>query len=537
MDRSFHSLFASVATIGFLLLLSGCSQRPSDVDLIFINGAEPESVDPAVITGQLEGRLCNALLEGLARRDAKGNVIPGAASQWELSDQGRVYTFTIRSEAKWSNGDPVTAYDFEWSWKRILLPETACKYAEILFIIKNAEAFNKGQLTDFNEVGIKALDKQTLRVELTAPAAFFPGLVAFTTYRPVHRPTIEEYGDLWYRPENFVGNGAYLLHDWKINDRVKLKKSETYWDRDQVQLKRIDALAISSATTAFNIYATNQADLILDKGLVPPLLIEKLRKRKDFHSYTYLASYFYRFNCSRPPFDDPNVRKAFSLAIDKLSIVEGITKAGEVPAPTYVPPGLEGYESPAGLQPDMDEARRLLAEAGFPKGKGFPRVTLLYNSSDLNKQIAEAIQGMWKRELGILVELRNQAWATYLNSMSTLDYDIARSSWVGDYADPNTFLDCFVTGRGNNRTGWSHQEYDRLLANANLELDPAKRMSMMSEAEKILVEDEMPIVPLYYYVGILFYDKDRIGGIEPNLVAEHPLQEMYLKSSTPKENQ
>ncbi|MFZ5806891.1 MAG: peptide ABC transporter substrate-binding protein [Verrucomicrobiota bacterium] len=509
--------------------MANCNHRPKDADFIFINGSEPQSLDPAIVTGQIEIRLCNALFEGLTTRDACGVAQPAMAKSWEISPDGLVYTFHLRENIRWSNGDAITAYDFEKSWKRVLEPETASRYAEIMYFIKNAEAYNKDALKDFSQVGIRALDERTLQVKLHSPAAFFPDVVAFTTYLPVHIPTIEKYGDRWTHPQNIVSNGAYVLRAWKINDRVELEKNPFYWRKDSVAFNRVHALAVSKANTAFNLYSTGQADLILDKGMVPAVLIQELRKQADFHANPFLATYFYRFNVTRAPFNDIRVRKAFALAIDKQRIVEKITKAGEPIAPSFTPPGIPGYTPPDGLAYNPSLAKKLFTDAGFAEGKNFPRVSLLYNKTDLNEQIAVEIQAMWQEILGVTIELRNQEWATYLNALNHLDFDIARSSWVGDYNDPNTFLDCFLTGRGNNRTGWSHAQYDSLMKQAASTLDAKRRFELLQQAEKILVEQELPIVPLYFFVGINLYNAQKLDGIHPNVVDEHPLREMRWK--------
>jgi len=291
----------------------------------------------------------------------------------------------------------------------------------------------------------------------------------------------------------------------------------------------VDALAVTKSTTALNLYLTGQADLIIDKSLVPAVLIEKLRPRPDFHAFTFLANYFYRFNTTKKPFNDPRVRKAFSAAIDRERIVQRITKAGELPATSFVPPGLPGYEPVPGISYDPAKARQLLSDAGYAEGRNFPRVELLYNHTDLNEQIAVEIQAMWKDVLGVEIALRRQEWATYFKALDELDFDIARSSWVGDYPDPLTFLDCFVSGRGNNRTGWGLPAYDQLIEKSNFEPDPARRFELMREAEGLLVREHAPIAPIYYFTGIMFYDADKLGGIEGNLLDEHPLREMYWK--------
>jgi len=267
----------------------------------------------------------------------------------------------------------------------------------------------------------------------------------------------------------------------------------------------------------------------MDKGLVPNQLLDELKKRPDFHADPFLGVYFLRFNCTRPPFNDPRVRRAFALVIDKRLLVDKITRAGEKPADSLTPPGTGGYEPPLGLARDPDQARSLLVEAGYPGGKGFPRVSYLYSEGELNEGLAVEMQAMFRRELGVELDLQRQEWKVYLRSMSSLDYDLCRATWVGDYNDPNTFLGCFVTGDGNNRTGWSNPRYDALLADAAREPNPQRRFDLFREAERLLVAQQAPICPLYYYVGIQFYDSKRLGGIQANLLDEHPLKAMYWK--------
>lgn len=523
-----HRLSTAFCLLSTVFLLASCTGRPDNVDFIYINGPEPQSIDPAVLTGQPDGRISSSLFEGLTTRNARGEIIPGAAESWEHDGTHRIYTFHLR-EAFWSNGDPVTANDFAGSWRRILEPATACPYAEILFFIQGAEAFQKGELKDWSRVGVKIIDSRTLRVELRAPTPFFPQVAAFVTYQPVHLPSVARYGESWTRPGNIVCNGPYVLQDWIFNDRIELLRNERYWRKDSVRLRRVDALSVTKSNTALNLYLTGQADLIIDKSLIPAVLIEKLRPRPDFHAFTFLANYFYRFNTTRKPFNDPRVRQAFSAAIDRERIVQRITKAGELPATSFVPPGLPGYEPVPGVSYDAEKARRLLAEAGYPGGKNFPRIEVLYNHTDLNEQVAVEIQAMWKNVLGVDIGLRRQEWATYFKALDDLDFDIARSSWVGDYPDPLTFLDCFVSGRGNNRTGWSFPDYDRLIDKSNFEPDPTRRLALLREAEDLLVRQQSPIAPIYYFSGIMFFNANKLGGIEGNLLDEHPIREMYWK--------
>lgn len=526
-------IFLHLAFLLAALFFQACRPSTPRADLVFINGAEPETLDPAIITGQPEGRIAQALFEGLLRFNPSGRPEPGVAQSWEISPDGKTYTFHLRPNATWSDGRPVTAPDFVRSWQRTLEPATGSLYNYQLFYLKNAEAYASGEISDFSHVGVRAPDDLTLVVELNNPTPFFLDLCAFPTLFPVRTDLIERVGDDWIKPANILTNGAFLLEDWRINDRIRLKKNPAYWDANQVALDTVDILPISKANTAFNFYASGEADLLMDKGLAPPSLLEALMQRPDFHASPFLGIYFLRFNVTRPPFDDVRVREAFALTVDADSIVRRITRAGEIPASGFVPPGIEGYEPVPGPGFDPDRARALLAEAGFPNGRGFPLSVYLYSEGEVNEAIAVELQSVWRRELGVTIQLARQEWKVYLNSLSSLDYAIARSSWVGDYPDPNTFLDMFVSGGGNNRTGWSNPAYDRLIQEAAATPDPSSRFDLLRQAESLLVQQAIPIRPIFYYVGIQFYDPTRLGGIEGNLLDEHPIRAIFRKTPTP----
>ncbi|HEY5812767.1 MAG TPA: peptide ABC transporter substrate-binding protein, partial [Terrimicrobiaceae bacterium] len=344
------------------------------------------------------------------------------AESWTISDDKRTYTFKIRPNAKWSDGKPLTARDFAESWKRTLSPETAATYNYQLFYLKNAQAFAEGKITDFSQVGAKAIDGRTLEVILDNPTPFFLDLCATPPLHPVPTYRIKEFGDDWVKPGRMVSNGAYELEDWRINDKIRLRKNTHYWNFKGVALETVEILPISTATVAFNFYAGGLADLLIDKNLTPNALLDTLKTTPAFHTAPFLGIYFLRFNCSKPPFNDPRVRRAFAMTVDKRRIVEKITRAGELPAQGFVPPGIDGYQAIEELPSDFNEARRLLAEAGYPNGKDFPLTTFLYNESQQNRDIAVELQAMWHQELGVKVHLALQEWKVYLNSLFSLDY-------------------------------------------------------------------------------------------------------------------
>ena len=514
-----------------LLGQAGCFQRHEPADFVVINGPAPESLDPAIITSQADGRIVSALFDGLTRFNAvTAHAEPALAKRWEISGDGTVYTFHLRDGLKWSTGGRITAHDVVYSWRRAINPDTASDYAGMLFYVKNAEAINSGKLTDLSRLGVRAIDDKTVRVELTAPTPFFLELCAFWALAVVPEKAITQHGDQWCLRQPLPVSGSHTLEFWHVRDRVRLRKNTHYWDADNTRNNVVDFLPVEAPTTAINLYEAGQADIIWDKSLVPIELLDALSQRPDYHKFDYLGSYFVRFNTTKKPLDDPRVRKAMALAIDKAGLVAKYTKGGERLANHFVPPGTGNYTSPSGPAHDPGLAKRLLAEAGFPEGKGFPTdFEYLFNSSEVNKNIAVELQRMWHETLGIQVKLRQAENKVYLAAQSALDYHVTRSSWIGDYNDPNTFLDMFMTQNGNNRTGWSNAGYDRLIRLANATTDPPKRNALFREAETILIADELPIFPLFFYVGINIYHPDRIGGIHPNILDIHPISAIYAK--------
>ena len=514
-----------------LLGQAGCFQRHEPADFVVINGPDPESLDPAIITSQADGRIVSALFDGLTRFNAvTAHAEPALAKRWEISGDGTVYTFHLRDGLKWSTGGRITAHDVVYSWRRAINPDTASDYAGMLFYVKNAEAINSGKLTDLSRLGVRAIDDKTVRVELIAPTPFFLELCAFWALAVVPEKAITQHGDQWCLRQPLPVSGSHTLEFWHVRDRVRLRKNTHYWDADNTRNNVVDFLPVEAPATAINLYEAGQADIIWDKSLVPIELLDALSQRPDYHKFDYLGSYFVRFNTTKKPLDDPRVRKAMALAIDKAGLVAKYTKGGERLANHFVPPGTGNYSSPEGPTHDPVLAKRLLAEAGFPEGKGFPTdFEYLFNSSEVNKNIAVELQRMWHETLGIQVKLRQAENKVYLAAQSALDYHVTRSSWIGDYNDPNTFLDMFMTQNGNNRTGWSNAGYDRLIRLANATTDPPKRNALFREAETILIADELPIFPLFFYVGINIYHPDRIGGIHPNILDIHPISAIYAK--------
>ena len=511
-------------------LILGCSRHEPPADLTIINSVEPESLDPAIIVAQADMRVVQGLFEGLTRLEpVKARPVPGLAEKWEVSTNGITYTFHLRTNLVWSTGEPITADDVVYSWIRALDPKTASRYAGQLYYIKNAEDFNTGKIKDPSLVGVKALDKLTVQVQLAAPTAFFLDLCAFPTLAVVPQQAIEKYGDHWLTHKPMPTSGAYELEAWRLNDKIRLVKNPKYWDAANTQSSIIDFLPVGSPSTALNLYERGQADIVWDKGLIPAELLDVLLKRPDFHTFSYLGTYFIRFNTTHKPFDDPRVRQALAMAVDKELIVKKITRAGEVVTSHLVPDGTQNYTSPEGLSYNVEEARKLLAEAGYPGGKGFPRFEYLFDgaagaSGNIHEGIAIELQQMWRDALGIHMDLRQVETQVFWGTQSRLDYDLSRSSWIGDYNDANTFLGMFVTGDGNNETGWSSARYDELVHRANETIDVNKREKLFQDAESILVHDQVPIIPLYIYVGVNYFDTNKVQGIWQNVLDDHPLR-------------
>ena len=497
------------------------------------NGAEPQQLDPHTTTGVPEHRIASTLFEGLASIDPSDlRPVPAVAERWAVSDDGLVYSFTIRDAAAWSNGDPVTAEDFVYSWQRILSPGLASEYAYMLYCIKNAKAFNEGALTDFTQVGAKALDARTLEVTLERPTPYFLSMQVHNAWYPIHRATIERFGRIderatkWTQPGNLVGNGPFMLERWDPSELIRVVKNSRYWDSDNVRLAAVEFRPIDDQLTEERSFRTGE----LHATESVPLSKIDVYKRDNpgvLHIDPYLGTYVYRFNVTRPPFDNVLVRRAFAMAIDREKLVSHVLKGGQLPAPHFTPPNTAGYTCAASIPYDPAAGRDLLARAGYPGGAGLPPVELLYNTSENHKLIAEAVQQMWKADLNVQVSLVNQDWKVYLDSMNALDYQIARSGWIADYVDPNNFLECFLSGNGNNRTGYGSDAYDALIEKAGRTLDPQARFAVFQEAERLLLDD-CPLAPVYFYTRIYLKSPDVVGW-QPNILGFIPFKRLDIQ--------
>jgi len=504
-----------IALAAALLLstaLAACSGAESNVVngnragvLHMGNGADPQTLDPHVMSGNPEVTIARSLFEGLVTRNPYTLAVePGVAQSWAISEDRRVITFELNPSARWSNGDPVTAQDFVWSFQRALNPRLGNQLAYTLFPINNAQAYFTGQITDPGKVGVRALGDQRFELTLTHPTPYFLEILASYVAYPVHRPTVEAHGDAmarftpWTRPGNLVGNGPFKLEEWQLQRRVTVVKSDTYWDAQDVQLNAVIFHPIENAITEEHMYRVGQLHFTQQVPLnkIPGYAGQA---SSPYQQAPMLGTYYFLLNTLAAPVNDVRVRRALALAIDRDKLVATVLGGTESPAHGLTPPQVPDYQAPQLLAYDPQEARRLLAAAGYPGGKDWPGLEFAYNTSDNNRKIAVAVQQMWKDVLNIKVTLVNQEWKVFLDTVNEMDFQVARMGWIASYLDPNPFLDKFITGGGTNRTGFSNARYDDII----LQLAPGaktreQRLRLMLEAETILL-NQVPIIPIYTY--------------------------------------
>lgn len=502
-----------IAMAGLILAaLLACSQGESNVAsgnrngvLHFGNASEPQSIDPHVMSGSPEVNIASALYEGLVTRNpATLEMDPGVAERWEISDDGKVMTFYLNPEARWSNGDPVTAEDFVWSLRRSLHPDMGNQLAYILFSIVGAEAFSTGKLTDPAMLGVRALDSHTLQIELKNPNPYFLGILGTYPAYPVHRATVEAHGKFtdrftpWTRVENFVGNGPFTLAQWKINRRLVINKSETYWDADKVALTTVVFHPVEKEVSEEKMFRAGQLHYT---SRVPVNKIPVYQKITDspYHRAPMQGSYYLQFNIERSPVNDQRVRKALAMAIDRERLVKTVLLGTELANSALVPAGTPNYTSPDILRYNPEQARVLLAEAGYPEGQGWPGLEYLYNTSENHRSIAIALQQMWKDELNIDISLISQDWKVYLDTTTQKNFTMSRRGWIAADLNPAAFLAGFTSGNGNNDTGFSNSRFDEIMLKQGPETaDQAERLALMHEAEAILLQS-VAVIPLYTY--------------------------------------
>ena len=533
-----------VASTLLFLFLVGCGESETNVQsgnrtgtLHWGNGTEPQTLDPHIATGVPEHHIIGALMEGLVLKDRDTlKPIPGMAKAWTISDDGRVYTFTLRDNARWSNGDVLNAHDFVWSWWRALQPKLGNLYAYMHFPIANARQYYQGDIEDFSEVGVVAIDDLTLQVTLENPAPFFLQLLDHYSLFPVHRASIEQHGEpdergtRWTYAGNMVSNGPFKLAAWEINRSVIVDKNPHYYASDDVRLNRVVFHPTENQTTEERMFRAEQLHYTDD---VPIDKVETYRADKNpaLQINPYLGTYFYRINMSVPHLQDLRVRRALAMTIDRQLITDKVLKAGQIPAYAITPPNTLGYYPPSTFSFDPAAARKLLADAGYPNGDGFPVTEILYNTNEAHRKVAVAIQQMWLEHLNIEVKLLNQEWKVYLDSESNGDYQISRAAWIGDYVDPNNFLDMWLCASGNNRTGWCNPEYDRLiLEQAPSAATEVERRAIFKRAETILLED-LPVIPIYTYTSKHLVHPS-VKNVASNILNQNYFRDIYLQPAS-----
>ena len=540
------AFFICIGCLAATLLLGGCVRPGGRVvqgnhDQVFFwgNGSEPSDLDPQTTIGETESHIFNALFEGLVSVDAAyQHPVPGVAEKWDISPDGRVYTFHLRHNARWSNGDPLTSHDFIESYRRILSPALGAQYAEMFFNhveVINARAFWEGKITDFSQVGFEAPDPYTLIVHLKEPAAYFLQVCNHNSWYPVHLPTILKYGKFdekstaWTHPGNFVGNGPFRLKAWHSEQDLVVERDPNYWDAANVRLKEIHFLPTENLDTEERDFRAGQLHVTYE---VPHSKIDVYRQKAPqlLVISPYYGTYYYRLNVTHPVLKDARVRRALAMAVDRESIVRNVTRGGEQPAHHLTPPDPHGgYVCRAGIPTDFDGARRLLAEAGYPDGKGLPPVELLINTSANHRAVAEVIQQTWRDQLHIEATIVNQEFKVYLDTIHSLAYCAARSGWIGDYIDPFTFLGLMLSDGGNNDTGFANPEYDRLLARSRQTADPAARFELLQQAEALLLADA-PVAPVYFYTRV-YLKQPSVQGWEDNLQDRHMPKFIHLEET------
>jgi len=519
---------------------SGCKKRETDVvrgirEQVLHRGlaADLTGLDPHLETGLPEINVISALFEGLVGEDpVDGHPVPGVAESWNVTPDALTYTFHLRPNAKWSNGEPVTAADFTGSIRRVLTKSLGADNAAMLFVLANAESWYQGGLTDFSQVGVAAIDDRTLRLTLAHPAPYLLSLLSHPVWYPVHLPTLEKNGGAmkrdsrWTDPATFVGNGPFVLKANRRGEVIVTDKSPTYWDAATVRLNSIHFHPAADVDGEERAFRAGQ--LHITESL-PVAKVESYRRDQPdvLRISPFLDTYFYRLNTTRPGLDNKLMRQALSLALNRRAIVEKIIRGGQQPARSFTPPGLDGYVPPDGLKEDLARAKQLLAEAGYPDGKGLAPLEIMINVSGNHRAIAEAIQQMW-RQLGVQVEVNNMEMSSLFAKRRALDYSVLRAEWVADFADPKSFLDVFRGGSNNNHTGWNSLKYDAALHAADRTADPAARLKLLAEAEAVLM-DEVPIIPIYHFTTVRLVHP-AVRGWHPLPLDRHPYKHVWLEN-------
>ncbi len=518
--------------------LLGSCQKESQVDqatregiLLVGNSNEPKGLDPHIVSGLLEANILRALFEGLVTNDPESDTASPAGAALEVTPDATatVWTAKLRPGGRWSDGMPVTARDFAFSYQRILTPELGAKYAEMLYFLKGAEQFNKGVSKDFSTVGVEVIDDETLRLTLRGPTPYFREILKHYTWTAVPRHVVLKFGTIgqrgnpWTRPENIVGNGPYKLKSWRRTDHIEVERNPYYWNAANVTLNGVRFLPITNLYTEGRMFRDGQLHVTY---AATPEGVDLMKKEhpEQLRQEPYVGTSFYRFNTKRKPLDDLRVRQALSFAVDRKLLCDNVFR-GYIPAYAMTPP-LGKYDPPHIAGYDPEKARKLLADSGCPGGHGFPRLKILISSKETAATLAQAVQAMFRKTLGIEVEIENKEWNAYLVAMQDLDYDIAYGGWIGDYLDPLTFLEMWTPGNGNNNTGWDSPAFVKILQQSFQESDATRRFEQLYQAETILIRDA-PILPIAWQVKNYLVHPS-VEGWHPLLLGNNPYQFIRL---------
>jgi oligopeptide transport system substrate-binding protein len=495
------------------------------------NGEEPQTLDPHLAEGVPSTNILRDLFEGLATTEPDGHIVPGAAQHWDISRDGLTYTFFLDPDARWSNGEKLTAGDFVWSWRRAVDPATSASYGRMLSPVANAEAIFAGEMSP-EALGVTALNETTFQVELNHPTPYFLGLLTHPTTYPVYRPAVEAHGDSHVRPGNLVSNGAFMLDDWRVRSRIELVRNPHYRDADNVVVERVVFYPLEDENTEFNRFRAGDLHWTYQ---VPSNQFQWLKDNmgRALMVTPWFGTYFFSFNLTRPPFEDNRpLRQALNLAVDREILTDRVSRFGEIPTFNLVPPGLPDYQPPETEWVDMTreervaEAKRLYREAGYSEERPL-EVELRYNTSENHRKIAVAIAAMWKQVLGVRTRLINEEFRVFLQNRSQKRVtEVFRSGWIGDYQDAFTFLELFHSEHGRNDAGYDSERFDRLLERIASERIPASRRNLMAEAERMILSDQV-ILPVYNYVTKRLIDP-RLKGWEENVMDHHLTRHMYL---------
>lgn len=536
--RAMNDLNASLRSLSILMIaaiglfaLSGCdasvSHNHPDERVFRMNlGTEPPDLDPPKISDLTSYTVIQNVMRGLTYYDQSLKPQPAVAERWERSADGLRYTFHLRKNARWSDGNPVTAQQFIDGWQRALSPETAADYAFFLFELKNGKAYFEKKITDFSKVGVRAVGDKILVVDLERPTPFFLDLMAAPIALPVRKDLVEKYGERYVEAAHFVGDGPYVLKQWVHDDHIRLEPNRYYWGH-KPDVDAVEMVMVNDTNTSTVMYENNELDFIETTTSIASFDVRRLSKSPDAHTNQIHRINYFGFNIDKPPFNDVRVRKAFAMALDRRYFPK-LLQSGQTPIASWISKGLVGYNPDMGLPYDPKEARRLLAEAGYPNGKGFPKVSLAYRTLyDIQKE-CEIVQYLWKKNLGVDVKLQNMEWKVYISQLRQDPPNIFLMGWFVDYPDADSYMSMMLSDSGNNYTRWKSKRYDELVAKAVVTLDPKERQKLYDKAQTILLMKDVAMIPSFQ-VEKTWLVKPWVKGMQINALNLITLDQISVK--------